>query len=480
MDHGSEACGRWRAGLADTTQELLTVEELTDHGLMVARLSTAGLSEVSAVMKAKLFARVAHHLMRMGVGPVEPVCAFYVPGRIEVLGKHTDYCGGRSLLATVDRGFCIVAAPSADRSVHVVDVEANQDAQFQIDPHLLPPVGQWLNYPMTVARRVARNFPRDLRGARIAFASDLVPAAGMSSSSAMMIAIFFALSQVNNLAAREEYQQNIDSVESLAGYLATIENGASFGTLTGDTGVGTFGGSEDHTAILVCRANALAQYRFCPVKSERSIAMPRNYVFAIAGSGVLAEKTGEALDKYNRASRLASAAIDIWRKATGQDDPHLAAAIERSPEAAEQVREVLGRAKHEAFTSRQLLNRFEHFLAEHQQIIPAAGDALAEADLVSFGEWVEQSQVGAENLLGNQVPETICLAKSARQFGAAAASAFGAGFGGSVWALVKIQIADAFLEAWARDYRDHFPGVAAAARFFTTCAGPAAFAVPVG
>ena len=54
----------------------------------------------------------------------------------------------------------------------------------------------------------------------------------------------------------------------------------------------------------------------------------------------------------------------------------------------------------------------------------------------------------AERLLGNQVPETISLASTARALGAAAASAFGAGFGGSVWALVPEADAHAFASDW--------------------------------
>ena len=57
--------------------------------------------------------------------------------------------------------------------------------------------------------------------------------------------------------------------------------------------------------------------------------------------------------------------------------------------------------------------------------------------MAAFGDLVDRSQQLAERRLGNQVPETIELARSARELGARAASAFGAGFGGSVWALVS-------------------------------------------
>ncbi|HWJ56419.1 MAG TPA: hypothetical protein VNR90_09365, partial [Vicinamibacterales bacterium] len=54
----------------------------------------------------------------------------------------------------------------------------------------------------------------------------------------------------------------------------------------------------------------------------------------------------------------------------------------------------------------------------------------------------------AAHLLGNQIPETIALAAAARKAGALAASSFGAGFGGAVWALVDRDAADAFAAAW--------------------------------
>ncbi len=90
---------------------------------------------------------------------------------------------------------------------------------------------------------------------------------------------------------------------------------------------------------------------------------------------------------------------------------------------------------------------------------------------------MDRSQQAAEKLLGNQVPETIFLAASARRLGAAAASAFGAGFGGSVWALVETAGADGFLAAWADQYRAEFPQHAERSHFFITGAGPAAFRV---
>jgi galactokinase len=88
---------------------------------------------------------------------------------------------------------------------------------------------------------------------------------------------------------------------------------------------------------------------------------------------------------------------------------------------------------------------------------------------------VARSQRAAEELLDNQVPETMFLARAARQQGAVAASSFGAGFGGAVWALIPVDEVNGFRAAWADAYAAEFPERANAARFFTERPGPAAF-----
>ena len=82
----------------------------------------------------------------------------------------------------------------------------------------------------------------------------------------------------------------------------------------------------------------------------------------------------------------------------------------------------------------------------------------------------------AEAFLGNQVPETVTLQRSAREMGAVAASAFGAGFGGAVWALVPEAEADAFLTRWSEHYRKkHRKASAKESMFFLSRAGPHAY-----
>lgn len=434
-----------------------------------ARLIDAGMSEPEALTKAARFDQLERQLpIDSGVEPLR----WFVPGRIEVLGKHTDYAGGRSLLCAAARGFCVAAVRRADSVVRIKDVLRNKVFEFALSRDLSVPAYTWTVYPSVVARRLARNFPGALRGADIVFGNDLPSAAGMSTSSALVVTIWAVLSAVNNLDTRADYAANIHSKDDLAGYLGCIENGQTYKSLTGDGGVGTFGGSEDHTAILASRPGYLKQYSFCPVRLERVVKMPDDCGFVIGVSGVVANKTGPAKARYNRAAQAVRSILDIWRSTSGSNAETLAAAATCSPDSVDSIRAVLSQVSSGEADPQWLIHRFEQFWLESEVIIPQASDALARGDLRAFGELVDQSQAAAENLLDNQVPETIWLARQARELGAHAASAFGAGFGGSVWALVVRDEADEFAHRWKRAYRSSSYAAARNSHFFVTAAGP--------
>jgi galactokinase len=393
-----------------------------------------------------------------------------------VLGKHTDYAGGRSLTCASRQGFSLVAVPRDDSRLVIVDVGRGQDLELEISSELSPEASNWARYPRAVARRLARDFGGEpgIRGADVALTSDLPSAAGMSSSSALTIALFEALAAVNTLERRDEYRAELSLRTSLAGYLGAVESGAAYGPFAADFGVGTTGGSEDHTAILCSQPAHLGRFSYAPVRAERSIEAPKDRLFAVATSGVRARKGGEARESYNRAARLASIAAGIWRRTTGGSEEHLGAVAEGSPEALGRLLEAIPADGAEGHPAVELANRVDHFRQESEYLVPRAGEALERGDLAVFGLLVDRSQHLAERLLGNQIPETSALAEGARELGADAASAFGAGFGGAVWALVEAEGAEEFAEEWLAHYLEAFPERSEWATVLVTeAAGPA-------
>lgn len=434
------------------------------------QLIRIGMTEGEAATKAAAFARADEALD--GIDASGDRWSIWVPGRLEVFGKHTDYAGGRSILCAVERGFVVRAALRRDRTVRAVDVALNDRCETSLDPASTSDVPGWPHYVATVARRLAANFPSARCGVDLAFSSDLPFAAGMSSSSALMIAVFVSLAKSNDLRSSEEFRREIFSREELATYLSCIENGEPFRSLPGDEGVGTFGGSQDHTAIMCGMAGRLLQFAFRPVRREAVYRMPSTHVFVIASSGIAAEKTAGARDAYNLASAMVRHLLDTWNASTGRDDGSLDDALRSDPDAWPRLRTIARSSG--AHDPALLERRLEQFVLEAHQLVPAAGSALARGALAELGPLADRSQRASEEWLDNQVLATSALARQARELGAVAASAFGAGFGGSVWALVPSASAGAFTSSWKASYDAAFPQLTPHAQFFATTAGPGA------
>ncbi len=444
------------------------------------RLQLRGLLP-SAADRAAAGAVRAVESLRAAAG--EPEFAFFVPGRIEVLGKHTDYAGGRSLLAAAEEGFVLVGRRESSAEIHIVDAVDGRSAHLGLQSSHSDPVSGWAIYPDCVVRRIARDFPGVTGGATLAFSNSLPRSAGMSSSSAFIVAVFLGAAEALDLHERPDFGNAFgagldggrDARERLADYLGAVEAGRSFeglGRADAVQGVGTDGGSQDHVAVLCGSPGHLVRYAFGPTRFEGALALPEGWLFAVAASGVRAKKTGAAQDAYNRLAGDARRIATLWRGATGSGEPHLGAILAQGPDTAVRLEGVLATADETGLSS-----RLRQFATEANDLVPSAAEALEVGDLARFGAAVARSQSLAERVLRNGVPETTALVQLALQQGAPAASQFGAGFGGAVWALVRSNTAEPFLEAWRSHYLARFPDKADRSRFFVARPGPAAFRV---
>ncbi len=391
----------------------------------------------------------------------EPRWGWWVPGRIEVLGKHTDYAGGNVLNCATDVGLVAVGRPRSDAVVRVRSAGQVVKVPLSIDA---AGTGGMSTYVAAVARRLARHFPGLATGIDLAIAANLPAASGMSSSSALVIAVHLALSAANDLRGRQEYRA-LTSDEDLVPYLGCHENGAGYRQFVGEAGVGTSGGSQDHAAILLSRAGRLNQWSFAPFQRVGTVVWPEDLVLTVGVSGVLAEKSAAARGLFNRVAERARAAVTAWNHASGRDDASIGAAILSCD-----ARTILA-----AIADPDLRRRAEQTVIETTEIIPAAVIALEAGDVSRFGALTARSQALAETHLLNQVPETIALVALAKDQGAVAASAFGAGFGGAVWAAFPRGGDRA--DAWLSAYRRLFPQHADGAHLHRITPGPGATAL---
>jgi galactokinase len=281
---------------------------------------------------------------------------------------------------------------------------------------------------------------------------------------------FFALAVPNGLMQSERFTAQIGSRLDLAMYLACAENGQTFRALAGRQGVGTFGGSEDHTQILNAQPGVLSLYQFCPTLLERECPFPSDLSLVVAYSGVEAAKTGSAMEQYNRAARRAQAAVQFHNQAFGTSFQLLRDLADAF--GADGARRLQDPGSELAASPRlaelDLPGRFRQFFEEDRRLIPAAVEALERRDYTRLGELIDESHALSRVHLRNIVPEIDALQATARQLGAVAASGFGAGFGGSAFAIVPKGTEELFNQAWQEAYSQRFPQRAAAAQFFQT------------
>jgi galactokinase len=410
---------------------------------LASALVERGLDPDQHSAKASLFERVVAGV-KEATG-ADPDQVWWIPGRLEVFGKHTDYAGGRTLVCALPKGFALAARRREDGVVVVADARSGERRRIQPSAAAASCTG-WSHYVEVVARRLLRNFPGSAIGADVVFASDLPRASGMSSSSALMVGIAGALMRLARLETRREWQENIHDSIDLAGYCACLENGMTFGSLQGDAGVGTHGGSEDHAAILMGRPSILSTFAFVPMRQLDTIHVPDDWQFVLSPSGVASEKTGAAQEKYNRLSEGTRRLVELWNAAEPAATS-LGSALASAPSARARLDALIDRSTVTSWPADALRARLDHFIREDARVARAV-EAFAAADVQAMSELAGGSQQDAEVLLGNQIPATSELAAEARRLGAFAACSFGAGFGGSVWALIDRESAAAFVGRW--------------------------------
>ena len=136
-----------------------------------------------------------------------------------------------------EQGICFAYVPRSDTIVRLLHPATGTRCEFALDAGLARrrPL---VELPDGRGPQGGAEFPRPPCGADVAVHGDLPPAAGLSSSSALIVGTFLVLSGANRLSERPEYRAAIRSPEDLAGYLGCVENGQTF------TGTGGAGGAR--------------------------------------------------------------------------------------------------------------------------------------------------------------------------------------------------------------------------------------------
>ena len=342
-------------------------------------------------------------------------CRFVrAPGRVNLIGEHTDYNLGYVLPAAIDREIRIAFIPTDDRRVVLSRVDSPEQLAFDLDTPR-PRDGSWLDYVAGTAWALAEaGFATS--GLRGIIASDLPENSGLSSSAAIELAAAWAL--LGDAAS---------SADPLA--LARICQRAENRYVGVQSGLmdqfASSCGVADHALLLDCRSH-----------DWRPVAFPDGIVLVVLHSGSRRKLDGSA---YNERRAQCDAAV----AALAELDPSIQSLRDVSP-----AELAAGRHLMDPVVAR----RAEHIVAENERVL-ATVDAMGGGDLAALGRLFAAGHASLRDLFEISSPELDALVEIATGVpGVVAARMTGGGFGGCTVNLVQPEAVDALEAAVLGEY----------------------------
>ena len=223
------------------------------------------------------------------------------PGRLNLMGRHIDHRGGSLNVMAVDRDTVFIASPREDDVFSIVNTDSQYpDRTFSVSqalsiaPHeqwldyldakpvkrrLLESRGDWSNYVKAAALRFALENETPLCGMDTAISGNIPPAAGMSSSSSLVVGAAEAIVSLNSM--------NLTQTQ----FVELCGEGEWF--------VGSRGGAGDHAAMKCSKRNAITHLNFKPFGVGESVPFSEEYALIVANSKIESKKSEGSRDVFN-------------------------------------------------------------------------------------------------------------------------------------------------------------------------------------
>ena len=332
--------------------------------------------------------------------------AAYAPGRVELLGNHTDYNEGLVLAAAIDRG---VRVSGARRSDQRIALRSSSLGEFEIACDGLRPQKEpgWVNYPLGVVRELL-DAGIQVGGFSAEIESDLPSCCGLSSSAALEVATAFFLLQL--------FEAELPPMQ-IARLCQRAEHrfvGVQSGLLDQVTSIF---GRADHAVFFDARSEEV-----------RTIPFPPGLALIIAESGTKRELAGGLYNQRRGETRAAAAALGLVA-----------------------LRDILPNELERRDLPPLLRRRAAHIVGENERVERALA-LLAQEDGRGFGQLMNQSHESSRANFENSTAELDRLVEIARDLpGVLGARLTGGGFGGATVTLCEraaaAQIAEELAQA---------------------------------
>lgn len=345
------------------------------------------------------------------------------PGRINLIGEHTDYNGSFVFPGAVDKGMVAAIRFNGTDKVRAYAADLDEFSEFGFNEEDLPKEG-WAKYIFGVCREIIKRGGK-LKGFNTAFAGDVPLGAGMSSSAALESTFGFALNDMLDLG--------IDKFE-----LARI------GQATEHNYVGVKCGIMDQFASLFGKAGHLIrldtktmEYEYFPFDPE-----PHGYKLVLLDTVVKHELASSAYNKRRESCERAAKAIHD----NGNPDVQFLR---------DATMEQLDEVKAKGMISDEDYMRAEYVIEETQRVRDVSA-ALEKDDYETVGQKMFETHHGMSKLYEVSCEELDFLNDVAREHGVTGSRVMGGGFGGCTINLVKEELYDSFIEDAKKQFNEKF------------------------
>lgn len=351
----------------------------------------------------------------LAVYGTSPSGLFRAPGRVNLIGEHTDYNDGFVMPAAIDFSCYSAIRSRSDRTLSVYSQQFQENIEFNLDRLVGPPKKHWTDYVRGVAA-VLRDEGYPLKGADLLIDGQVPIGSGLSSSASIEVSSALALTSLGGITV---------PLGTLARLCQRAENaytGARCGIM--DQFVSCFG-RQDQALLLDCRSLEMTY-----------LALPPNVRLVICNTMVRHEL---AAGEYNERRASCERSIEAIRKFL----PDIRALRDLTLEDLE---------KYGSLLSEIDFRRCRHVITENARVIDAK-EALRHVDLARFGQLMYQSHNSLNHDYEVSCRELNLMVSLARNLpGVYGARMTGGGFGGCTINLVEREVVPEFQTSVAREY----------------------------